>query len=179
MLHEQYMKAALKEAEKGRGWTNPNPMAGAVIVKNGEIIGRGFHEKHGGPHAERNALASCTADPRGSVMYITLEPCCHYGKTPPCTEAIISSGIETVVTGTGDPNPLVGGKGIQQLEQHGIKVISGVMEAECKAQNEIFFHYISTRSPFVLMKYAMTADGKIAAVSGKSKWITGETARDA
>lgn len=178
LTHEAFMRAALDEAKKGVGWVNPNPMVGAVIVKNGEIIGKGYHKRYGDLHAERNALASCSQNPLGGTIYVTLEPCCHYGKTPPCTDAIIASGISTVVVGVKDPNPVVAGKGIQVLEQHGIKVICGVLEAECKSLNEVFFHYITEKTPFVVMKYAMTLDGKTATVSGKSKWITGEAARE-
>jgi diaminohydroxyphosphoribosylaminopyrimidine deaminase / 5-amino-6-(5-phosphoribosylamino)uracil reductase len=178
MPHERFMKAALEEAVKGCGWTNPNPMVGAVIVKDGEIIGRGYHQKYGGPHAERNALASCSQDPAGSTMYVTLEPCCHHGKTPPCTDAVIESGIRTVVIGSKDPNVLVAGKGIEILERHGIEVICGLPSDECRELNEVFFHYIGTGTPYVVMKYAMTLDGKIATATGRSKWITGEAARE-
>jgi diaminohydroxyphosphoribosylaminopyrimidine deaminase/5-amino-6-(5-phosphoribosylamino)uracil reductase len=171
------MQIALEEAIKGEGWTNPNPMVGAVIVKENRIIGKGYHEKYGEPHAERNAIANCKEDLIGSTMYVTLEPCCHYGKTPPCTEAIIEAGISKVVIGTLDPNPLVAGKGVEILKNHGIEVEVGVLEKECVEQNKIFFHYVTTKMPYVVMKYAMTADGKIAAYTGKSKWITGESAR--
>lgn len=177
MTDAYYMQMALDIAQKGCGFVNPNPMVGAVIVKDNQIIGQSYHERYGGPHAERNALAGCTASPQGAAMYVTLEPCCHYGKNPPCTEAIIESGIRKVVTGIRDPNPLVAGKGIEQLRQHGIEVIEGILEQECAALNEVFFHYIKTRTPYVVMKYAMTMDGKTAAYTGKSKWITGETAR--
>lgn len=152
-------------------------MVGAVIVKNGEVIGQGFHEKYGGPHAERNALASCKVPPDGATLYVTLEPCCHFGKTPPCTEVILKSGISRVVIGHGDPNPLVAGKGAELLRQRGIEVVEGVLEEECGRLNEVFFHYIRTQTPYVMMKYAMTMDGKIATAAGKSKWITGEAAR--
>lgn len=178
MAHERFMELALEEAKKGCGWVNPNPMVGAVIVKNGEIIGKGYHKKYGDLHAEREALASCGQSPEGAIMYITLEPCCHYGKTPPCTEAIIESGISDVVVGAIDPNALVAGKGVQTLRQNGIRVITGVLEEECKKLNEAFFHYITHKTPFVVMKYAMTMDGKTATSTGKSKWITGETARE-
>lgn len=177
MSDEKFMQAALELAEKGCGNVNPNPMVGAVIVKNGNIIGRGFHEKFGGSHAEINALTNCTKSPIDAELYVTLEPCCHYGKTPPCTEAIIKSGIRRVVLGTKDPNPVVSGKGIEKLLQAGIKVTVGVMEKECIELNEVFFHYIKTHIPFVVMKYAMTIDGKIATCTGESKWITGKSAR--
>lgn len=178
MNHEEYMRLAIKEAVKGMGYTNPNPMVGAVIVKDGRIIGKGYHEKYGHLHAERNAIASCTESPAGAAIYVTLEPCCHYGKTPPCTEAIIENKISTVIIGSSDPNPLVAGKGIEQLEAHGIQVITNVLKEDCDAINEVFFHYIRTKTPYVVMKYAMTADGKIAAYTGESKWITGEKARE-
>lgn len=177
MTDEHYMRQAIELAKRGQGWTSPNPMVGAVIVKNGQVIGQGWHEKCGLPHAERNALASCMEQPKGAVMYVTLEPCCHYGRQPPCTEAILSAGIKRVVVGSGDPNPLVSGKGIQILREHGVEVIEGVLEDECVQLNEVFFHYIQTKRPFVVMKYAMTLDGKIAAYTGDSKWITGEKAR--
>lgn len=177
MTDSKYMQLALELAQKGCGFVNPNPMVGAVIVKDNQMIGQGCHEKYGGPHAERNALANCTASPQGAAIYVTLEPCCHYGKTPPCTEAIIESGISKVVVGIRDPNPLVAGKGIDKLRRQGIQVIEGILEPECAALNEVFFHYIKTKTPYVVMKYAMTMDGKTAAYSGKSKWITGETAR--
>lgn len=177
MTQENYMKFALDLAKKGCGFTAPNPMVGAVIVKKGRIIGQGYHEKYGGLHAERNALASCDESPRGAVLYVTLEPCCHWGKTPPCTDAILESGITKVVIGSEDPNPLVSGKGAELLKQNGIEVLQGVLKAECDKLNEVFFHYIQTGMPYVIMKYAMTADGKLATHTGRSKWITGEGAR--
>ena len=173
-----YMKMALEIAERGCGFVNPNPMVGAVIVKNGKIIGSGYHEKYGALHAERNAISSCIELPEGSDMYVTLEPCCHYGKTPPCTEAIIKNGIKKVIIGSVDPNPLVSGKGIEILRQNNIEVVCGMLDDENKKLNEVFFHYIKTGKPFVVMKYAMTSDGKIATSSGKSRWITGEKARE-
>lgn len=173
-----YMKLALQLAEKGMGWTSPNPMVGAVIVKDGRIIGQGYHEKYGGLHAERSALASCTQSPEGAQMYVTLEPCCHYGKQPPCVEAVLDAGISRVVVGSADPNPLVNGKGIRILREHGVVVTEHVLEEECDRLNEVFFHYIRTNTPFVVMKYAMTLDGKIAAYTGESKWVTGEAARE-
>ena len=175
------MRRAMELAEQGRGWTNPNPVVGAVLVKDGKIIGEGFHERYGEPHAERNALADCRKrgeTPKAAVLYVTLEPCCHYGKTPPCTEALIEAGVRRVVVGAGDTNPLVGGKGIAQLREHGITVTEGVLEEECRRQNRIFFHYTEKKTPYVVMKYAMTLDGKIATASGKSQWITGEKARE-
>ncbi len=180
MSHEEYMKAALELAEKGLGFVNPNPMVGAVIVRDGEIIGRGYHRKCGELHAERNAFADCDSrgiDCSGADMYVTLEPCCHYGKTPPCTEAIIEHKIKHVFIGSADPNPLVAGKGVRLLRENGIEVTENVLRSECNELNEIFFHYITTGMPFVTMKYAMTMDGKIACCTGESKWITGEAAR--
>lgn len=177
MNDNDYMRLALQLAEKGRGLTSPNPMVGSVIEKDGEIIGQGWHEQYGKAHAERNALASCTKSPAGATMYVTLEPCCHYGRQPPCTDAIIEAGIKRVVVGSGDPNPKVSGKGIQILRSHGITVTEHMLQKDCEQLNEVFFHYIQTKRPFVVMKYAMTMDGKIASVSGASKWITGEAAR--
>lgn len=177
MEDTKYMHLALQLAEKGCGFVSPNPMVGAVLVKNGRIIGQGYHEKYGGYHAERNAIESCTESPIGSTLYVTLEPCCHIGKNPPCTDAILKYGIHKVVIGSRDPNPVVAGKGIDLLRKGGIKVVEGVLKPECDRLNEVFFHYIQTGNPFVVMKYAMTMDGKIAAYTGKSKWITGETAR--
>ncbi|WP_291566149.1 MULTISPECIES: bifunctional diaminohydroxyphosphoribosylaminopyrimidine deaminase/5-amino-6-(5-phosphoribosylamino)uracil reductase RibD [unclassified Clostridium] len=171
------MARALELAKLGTGYTSPNPMVGCVIVKDGRIIGEGWHMKYGGLHAERNAFLSCIEDTKGAELYVTLEPCCHHGKTPPCTEAIVEHGIKRVIVGCTDPNPLVGGKGIEFLREHGIEVTMGVLEEECRKLNEVFFHYISTKEPFVVLKYAMTLDGKIASCTGNSKWITGEDTR--
>ncbi len=178
MTDKEYLQIALSLAKKGQGFVSPNPLVGAVIVKGNNIIGKGYHEKYGDLHAERKALENCTKNPKGATMYVTLEPCCHYGKTPPCCEAIIESGIKKVVVSCLDPNPLVSGKGIEMLKSAGIEVIAGVLEQESKKLNEVFFHYITTKTPFVVMKYAMTADGKIATYTGKSRWITGEKARE-
>ena len=164
--------------KKGCGWTSPNPMVGAVVAKEGRIIGQGWHQRYGQAHAERNALASCTEEPQGATLYVTLEPCCHYGKQPPCVDAILDAGIHRVVVGSADPNPLVAGKGIAILRAHGIDVTENVLQEECDALNKVFFHYITTKRPFVSMKYAMTMDGKIATYTGASKWITGEIARN-
>lgn len=177
MQAEDYMRIAIEEAKKGEGWTNPNPMVGAVIVKDGKIISRDYHHRCGEFHAERNAILNCKEDMYGAEIYVTLEPCCHYGKTPPCTEIIIESGIKKVYVGSVDSNPLVAGKGVQILREHGIEVVTGVLEEECKEMNQIFFHYMKYRKPYIVMKYAMTADGKIATRTGASKWITGEEAR--
>jgi diaminohydroxyphosphoribosylaminopyrimidine deaminase/5-amino-6-(5-phosphoribosylamino)uracil reductase len=177
MTDTEYMNLALRLAKKGCGWVNPNPMVGAVIVKDDKIIGQGYHPKYGELHAERKALANCEVSPEGATIYVTLEPCCHYGKTPPCTDAIVESGISRVVIGSSDPNPLVAGKGIKFLRYHGIEVTENILENECNALNQSFFHYIRSRTPYVIMKYAMTLDGKIATGTGKSQWITSETAR--
>ncbi|MDO9491570.1 MAG: bifunctional diaminohydroxyphosphoribosylaminopyrimidine deaminase/5-amino-6-(5-phosphoribosylamino)uracil reductase RibD [Acetobacterium sp.] len=177
--HQKYMDLAIDLAQKGRGQVNPNPLVGAVIVKNDVIIGSGYHEQYGGLHAERQALAACTQSVVGATLYVTLEPCCHYGKTPPCTEAIIENKISRVVIGSTDPNPQVSGRGIEILRQQGITVITGVRETACQEMNAVFFHYIKNRTPYVLMKYAMTLDGKIATRTGKSQWITGAEARAA
>lgn len=164
-------------ALRGEGAVNPNPLVGAVIVRNGRIIGAGWHEQWGGLHAERNALARCSEPASGATMYVTLEPCCHHGKTPPCTEAVIAAGIRRVVVGLTDPNPLVAGKGIEKLREAGIEVESGVLEEELRYQNRIFLKYITTKHPWVVMKSAMTLDGKIATRTGDSRWVTGEEAR--
>ena len=177
MTDTEYMSLAVELAKKGCGWVNPNPMVGAVIVKDGQIIGQGYHEKYGALHAERNALASCESSPAGATIYVTLEPCCHYGKTPPCTDAILESGIRRVVIGSRDPNPQVSGNGIAILRSHGIEVTENRLKDECDALNQSFFHYIQKGTPYVVMKYAMTLDGKIATHQGKSQWITGEAAR--
>ncbi|WP_423838555.1 bifunctional diaminohydroxyphosphoribosylaminopyrimidine deaminase/5-amino-6-(5-phosphoribosylamino)uracil reductase RibD, partial [Treponema porcinum] len=173
----EYMRHAIALAKNGEGRTNPNPLVGAVLVKNNEIIGEGFHQKYGGLHAEREALKNCEENgnsAEGATLYVTLEPCCHFGKQPPCTQAIVKSGIRRVVVGSRDPNPLVHGKGNSFLREHGIEVTEDFLKDECDALNPIFFHYISTRTPYVALKYAMTADGKTASKTGKSKWITGE-----
>ena len=177
MTDREYMSRAIELAELGRGWVNPNPAVGAVIVKEGRVIGEGWHERYKGLHAERNAFASLTESAEGADLYVTLEPCCHYGKTPPCTEAIIAHKIRRVVIGSDDPNPKVAGKGVIQLREAGILVETGVMKAECDRLNPVFFHYITTNMPYVVMKYAMTADGRMATTTGESKWTTGEKAR--
>ena len=180
MPEEKYMRRAIELAKKGSGHVNPNPLVGAVIVRDGEIIGEGYHECYGQLHAERNAIANAKKrgnSLEGSTIYVTLEPCCHYGKTPPCTEAIIEEKIAKVVVGSDDPNPLVSGKGFQMLREKGIEVIPHFLKEECDAINHVFFHYIGTGTPYVAMKYAMTMDGKIACYTGDSKWVTGEKSR--
>lgn len=178
MSEEQFMKRAIELAKQGSGWTAPNPLVGAVVVKNGRVIGEGYHRKYGELHAERNALAACSEDPAGATLYVTLEPCCHYGKTPPCTEIIIEKKIAKVVIGSRDPNPKVAGKGARILREHGIEVVEDYMREACDALNPVFFHYITTKTPYVVLKFAMTLDGKIATRTGASKWITGEAARN-
>ena len=165
-VHEKYMQMAVELAKGGIGFVNPNPLVGAVIVKNGVVIGSGYHRKCGDLHAERNAFADCRESAEGADIYVTLEPCCHHGKTPPCTDAIIENKIRRVFIGSDDPNPLVGGKGAQILREHGIEVYTGVLKTECDKLNEIFFHYITNKTPYVILKYAMTADGKIATFAG-------------
>lgn len=177
MQNQEWMRRAIKLAKQGTGAVDPNPLVGAVIVKDGEIIGEGYHKKFGELHAERNALADCRTSPKGAALFVTLEPCCHYGKTPPCTEAILEAGIQKVYIGSRDPNPKVAGKGAALLRQAGIEVTEDFLREECDALNAPFFHYITKKRPYVAMKYAMTADGKIAAVTGASQWITNEESR--
>ena len=174
------MRRAISLAKRGSGRVNPNPLVGAVIVREGEILGEGWHECYGQLHAERNAIAHAKEaghSLEGSTIYVTLEPCCHYGKTPPCTEAIIEEKIARVVVGSNDPNPLVAGKGFEILRAHGIEVIPEFLKEECDAINDVFFYYIQTGRPYVAMKYAMTMDGKIACYTGHSQWVTGEESR--
>lgn len=173
-----YMQRAIDLAKNGIGFVNPNPLVGAVIVKDNTIIGEGYHAKYGDLHAERNAFKNCSQDCSGATMYVTLEPCCHHGKQPPCVEAIVEHGISKVVIGSRDPNPLVSGKGVEYLRNHGIEVITDFMRSECDKLNDIFFHYITTGRPYVILKSAMTLDGKIASYSGKSKWISCEQSRE-
>ncbi len=177
MEDKEYMRRAIVLAQKAGGYAAPNPLVGAVIVKDGRIIGEGYHRRCGEWHAERNALASLTESAEGAVMYVTLEPCCHVGRTPPCTEAIIEHKIAKVFIGSRDPNPLVSGKGAKLLREHGIEVQEDFLREECDALNPIFFHYITTHTPYAALKYAMTLDGKIAAYTGASQWITGAEAR--
>ena len=171
------MKMALELAEKGKGYVNPNPMVGAVIVKSRKIIGKGYHCAFGRAHAEINALG-CAQAVKGSTMYVTLEPCSSFGKTPPCTRAIIKAGIKKVIIAAKDPNPLNNGNGIRELKKNGIVIEKGLMEKDARELNEKFFTYHEKKRPFISVKCAMTIDGKIAAISGASKWITGKKARD-
>ena len=173
----EYMQRAIALAKKGAGFVNPNPMVGCVVVKDNEIITEGYHEYYGGLHAERNALTHTTSDCKGATLYVTLEPCCHHGKTPPCTDIIIEKGIKKVVVGLLDPNPLVSGKGISILQNAGIEVITGVEVDEIKELNKVFLKYIKTKRPYVILKTAMTLDGKIASYTGDSKWITNDRSR--
>lgn len=179
MENEQYMRRAIKLAKEGIGRVNPNPLVGAVIVKDGEIVGEGCHKKYGDLHAERAAFQNLKnrEAAKGADLYVTLEPCCHQGKQPPCTEAIIEHGISKVYVGSDDPNELVTGKGIQLLRDAGIEVVTGFLKEECDALNPVFFHYITTHTPYVVMKYAMTLDGKIATRTGHSRWVSGEESR--
>ncbi len=176
-MKEDYMRRAVALARKGVGRVNPNPLVGAVIVKDGRVIGEGYHERYGDLHAERNALSHLTQDAAGADLYVTLEPCCHHGKQPPCTEAIIESGIRRVYVGSDDPNEMVAGRGIAILREAGIEVETHVLQEECDALNPVFFHYITTGTPYVVMKYAMSLDGKTACHTGESRWVTGEAAR--
>ncbi|MPQ48759.1 bifunctional diaminohydroxyphosphoribosylaminopyrimidine deaminase/5-amino-6-(5-phosphoribosylamino)uracil reductase RibD [Marinifilum sp. N1E240] len=172
-----YMQMAFELAKKGIGQVNPNPLVGAVIVKNDEVIGEGYHEYYGGPHAEVNAFRSSKESVEGATMYVTLEPCSHYGKTPPCAEAIVKNKIGKVVIGMLDPNPLVAGRGVKILEENGIDVDFGYLCEELTEMNRVFLKYIQTRSPYVVMKTAMTLDGKIASRTGDSRWVSNEKSR--
>jgi diaminohydroxyphosphoribosylaminopyrimidine deaminase/5-amino-6-(5-phosphoribosylamino)uracil reductase len=172
------MQMALELAEKGRGAVAPNPMVGAIIVKDGRIIGAGYHEKFGEGHAEVNAIRSATEDVAGATIYVTLEPCSHYGKTPPCSDKIIEKKIGRVVIAALDPNPLVSGRGVKKLQAAGIEVVTGILAEESSRLNEIFMKYIVAKEPFVVMKAAMSLDGKIATRTGESQWITGPAARE-
>ena len=174
---EEFMQEALRLARNAAGRTSPNPLVGAVIVREGRIVGAGWHRKAGTPHAEIHALNMAGNLAKGATLYVTLEPCSHYGRTGPCAEAVVKAGIKRVVIGMGDPNPKVAGKGIAILERAGIEVRCGVLEDEARALNEVFLKWIATQKPFVVLKTAMSLDGKIATHTGKSQWITGEAAR--
>lgn len=175
-----YMRLALRLARRGYGTTSPNPMVGAVLVRGGEIIGRGWHRRAGEPHAEIEALRDAAKrgeSPKGATLYVTLEPCCTQGRTPPCTQALVAAGLRCVVAGATDPNPRHCGKGFKLLRRAGIAVTRGVLAEECRQLNEAFNHWMVHRTPFVVAKAGMTLDGKIATASGESRWITGEQAR--
>ncbi len=178
-IDQKYMRMALQLAEKARGRTSPNPMVGAVVVKNDKVVSRGYHRKAGEPHAEAIALKQAGRAAKGATLYVTLEPCSHTNKrTPPCTPLVLQSGVKRVVVAMIDPNPHVSGGGIKTLKKSGIEVVAGVLEAEAKKLNEAFIKYITTGAPFVTLKIAQTLDGKIATAAGESKWITGEKARE-
>ncbi|MGB9630123.1 MAG: bifunctional diaminohydroxyphosphoribosylaminopyrimidine deaminase/5-amino-6-(5-phosphoribosylamino)uracil reductase RibD, partial [Thermodesulfobacteriota bacterium] len=174
---EYWMRRALRLAEKGRGRTSPNPMVGAVLVKMGRVIGEAYHQKAGEPHAEILALKQAGENARGATLYLNLEPCTHYGRTPPCAPSVILSGVRRVVIGMEDPNPLVRGRGVESLKNAGIEVTLGILEKDSQRLNEAFTKYIQTKEPFVILKVASTLDGKIATRSGDSKWISGELSR--
>jgi diaminohydroxyphosphoribosylaminopyrimidine deaminase/5-amino-6-(5-phosphoribosylamino)uracil reductase len=180
MNDAQFMRFALRLARRGCGATSPNPMVGAVLVKGGKVIGRGWHRRAGLPHAEIEALRDAQKNnfnPRGATLYVTLEPCCTHGRTPPCTDVIIAARIKKVVVGATDPNPKHAGKSFKILKRAGIKVVHGILRDECAKLNEAFNHWIVQRTPFVTVKAAMTLNGKIATANGESKWITGEKTR--
>jgi len=173
----RYMRMALHLAEKASGRTSPNPMVGAVLVRSGKVIASGYHRRAGGDHAEIDALKRAGRKARGATLYLNLEPCSHYGRTPPCADALIAAKIKRVVAGMADPNPLVSGRGFRCLRQAGVQVHSGVMEAECRKLNEAFIKYITRGLPFVLLKAAASLDGKTATANGSSRWVTGRAAR--
>jgi len=177
-IDENFMKIALQLAKKRKGYTHPNPTVGAVVVKHGRILGIGYHEKAGSPHAEVMALSQAGGNVSGSTLYVTLEPCTHYGRTPPCTDLIIEKKVARVVIATLDPNPFVAGKGVEKLRKHGISVDVGVMEKEAKELNEDFFTYITKRRPYITLKWAQTIDGKLATSDGSSKWLTSFESRE-
>jgi len=175
---EAFIRRTLKLAARAQGLTSPNPLVGAVVVRDGRVVGEGYHRRAGLPHAEIEALQAAGEAARGATLYVNLEPCCHTGRTGPCTEAIIAAGVKRVVAAMVDPNPLVAGKGIARLREAGIEVAVGVLEEEARRLNEAFIKYVTARRPFVILKTAMSLDGKIATVTGESRWITGEAARE-
>ncbi len=172
-----FMQQALKLAARGEGWVSPNPMVGAVVVRDGRVMGKGYHRRAGLPHAEVEALAAAGAQARGADLYVTLEPCNHQGRTPPCTQAILAAGIRRVIIATADPNPQVTGGGAEFLRSQGLNVQSGLLEAEARRLNQAWFHWTATGRPWVLAKAACSLDGKIATAGGESQWLTGEAAR--
>lgn len=174
---KKYIRIALELAQRGKGLTSPNPCVGAVVVKDGKIVGRGYHRRAGGPHAEIYALRQAGRKAKGATLYVSLEPCCHYGRTPPCVNSILFSGIRRVVAAIKDPNPLNNGKGIAWLKREGIKTEVGILEDEARKLNEAFIKYITKKIPFVTVKVAQSLDGKIATRTGDSKWISGAKAR--
>lgn len=175
---EDFLKTAIKLAEKGKGMVSPNPMVGAVIVKGKRILGQGYHKAFGMAHAEVEALKDAGSKAKGASIYLNLEPCCHHGKTPPCTRALVEAGIKEVVCSMEDPNPLVSGKGFEELERNGIKVRKGSMREEAEALNASYITNITEKRPYVLLKWAQTLDGKTASCRGDSKWITSESSRE-
>lgn len=175
--HIAFMQRALDLARRAKGRTSPNPLVGAVIVKDGKVIGEGYHQKAGTPHAEVHALNAAGEDAKGAILYTNLEPCCHWGRTPPCTEALIHAGIAQVYVAEVDPNPSVAGKGVQRLQNVGTDVHVGILRQEASDLNEVHRKYIQTGNPFVILKTAMSLDGKIATASGESQWITSEASR--
>jgi len=177
MDHEFFMQLALDLAEKGRGFTAPNPMVGALVVKDGKVVGQGYHQALGGPHAEVNAIAAAGEAARGADLYVTLEPCNHTGRTPPCTEKILAAGIRRVIMAMADPNPNVAGGGRGYLQGRGVEVLSGICEPRARQINEVFVKFACTRRPFVVLKCAATLDGRIATRTGDARWVTGEQAR--
>ena len=177
-INKKYMRMAIELAKKGAGGVNPNPMVGAVVVKNGEVIGRGYHKFFGGPHAEVYALEEAGEKAEGATIYVTLEPCSHYGKTPPCAKKIIDMGIKNCFIGSSDPNPKVAGKGVAMLKEAGIEVVENVLKEECDEINQVFFKYIKTKIPYLFVKCGITLDGKIALSNGISKWITNSISRE-
>ncbi|MEN8135734.1 MAG: bifunctional diaminohydroxyphosphoribosylaminopyrimidine deaminase/5-amino-6-(5-phosphoribosylamino)uracil reductase RibD [Thermodesulfobacteriota bacterium] len=172
-----FMRLAIQEARKGLGKTSPNPCVGAVVVKNGRLIGKGYHHRAGMAHAEVNALAMAGRDAQGATIYVTLEPCNHTGRTPPCTEKILSAGISRVVVGMNDPNPLVNGSGNDYLASRGVAVTTGLLAAECRQLNRPFIKHVTTGLPWVVMKAGLSVDGRIATRTGHSRWVTGEDSR--
>jgi len=177
MQDEFYMKQALALAARGRRWVSPNPMVGAVLVKDGQVIGWGYHRLFGGPHAEVEALKHYGSCPSHATLYVNLEPCCHQGKTPPCTKRILEAGVQRVVVGVLDPNPLVRGKGVQELREHGLEVKVGVLEERCRELNRVFFYWMERSLPWVTLKWAQSLDGRIATRQGDSRWISSEQSR--
>ena len=177
-IDKKYMRMAIELAKKGEGAVNPNPLVGAVVVKDGKVVGKGYHRFFGGPHAEVYALEEAGKEAYGATIYVTLEPCSHYGKTPPCAKKIIDMGIKKCFVGSSDPNPQVAGKGVAMLKKAGIEVVESVLKDECDKLNQVFFKYIKTKIPYLFLKCAITLDGKIATKTGNSKWITNEIARE-
>ncbi len=174
---EKWMKIAISLAKRGEGKVSPNPMVGAVILREGKLISKGYHRYFGGPHAEVDALKKAGKKARGATLFVNLEPCCHFGKTPPCTQAIIRAGIRKVIVAVKDPNPLNNGKGLEELKKAGIEVEVGICKEEATKLNEFFFKYVQKKVPFVIVKAAASLDGKIATCKGESKWITSEKSR--